>query len=145
MKKEIIILSIMSSFNVYALPDLSKEMEGEDNNQVDFVFSGYSGMYDIELKKKEEILFFNKKSLNDNGYENGFNDYYLTTEFDNYNYKSDYTIREATREVFAILSTHLFDKLLPDNWTISLEYDFIERFNSLNDDEKFILSIETKI
>ena len=145
MKKEIIILSIMSSFNVYALPDLSKEMEGEDNNQVDFVFSSYSGMYDIELKKKEEILFFNKKSLNDNGYKNGFNDYYLTTEFDNYNYKSDYTIREATREVFAILSTHLFDKLLPDNWTISLEYDFIERFNSLNDDEKFILSIETKI
>ncbi len=145
MKKEIIIISIMSSFNVYALPDLSKEMEEKNNNQLNFVFSGYSEVYDIELKKKEDVLFLNNKKFNNNNYQNGFNNYYSIKGFENYSYQSDYTIREATREVFAILSTHLFDKLLPENWTISLEYDFIEKFNSLNDDEKFILSIETKI
>ena len=140
MEKSILFICCCLSFNTYALPDQTDEINKKiiisGSNEIGLEIMPMSS-FNIEEKQLKEfnVMEANKYSF----YSIEKNNY----EYNSYDY--NYSMEEITKDAVAMLSTHLLSFLLPERWGISLEYNRIENRELGVKDEKFLININTKI
>tara|TARA_Y100000588_G_scaffold112523_1_gene123416 strand:- start:68569 stop:68985 length:417 start_codon:yes stop_codon:yes gene_type:complete len=138
MKKIIFFMFFCLSFNSYALPDqtdeINKKIRFAKLEKIEFKIMP---MNYFELKKPQKKGF--------NFIESNKYSFYSIENNNEYQYHSNYSIENISKDAIAMLSTHILSFLLPESWAISLEYNIIENFKSGVEDEKFLINVKTEI
>lgn len=124
-------ITLFSIDSVYALQDLSMEIENKLNSKKTFFFENI------------ETTYHNK--MNDSNFGYSYED--LNTY--SYKYKpslgkNNYSLEEITTEAIFLLSNHIFDRILPSDWSINLKY-FVSDENKIIEQEEFFIEFEKKI
>lgn len=139
MEKSILFVCCCLSFNTYALPDqtdeINKKIGISESKKIEFEIMPMNTLNIAETQPKEfNFMEANKYSF-----------YSIEKNNHEYSYNYNYSMEEITKDAIAMLSTHLLSFLLPESWAISLEYNIIENFKSGTEDEKFLINIKTEI
>jgi hypothetical protein len=139
MEKSILFMCCCLSFNTYALPDqtdeINKKIGISESKKIEFEIIPMNTFNIAETQPKEfNFMEANKYSF-----------YSIEKNNHEYGYNYNYSMEEITKDAIAMLSTHLLSFLLPESWAISLEYNIIEDFKSGIEDEKFLINIKTEI
>lgn len=105
-----------------ALPDLQDEMD--------------------RALTSNELFLFNQ--LNNTENQVMYLDYYGNNKINLNNPALNYSVEELSAEAIVLLSNLLFDKILPDEWSINLKY-FSEDTQKEIEEEQFIIQFERKL